>query len=335
MEGYMSKLVAIDGNSIMNRAFYGIMNSKLLMTSDGIYTNAIYGFLSILNKLLQDENPDYICVAFDLKAPTFRHKKYEEYKATRKGMPDELRVQMPIIKDILKAMNIKILELEGYEADDILGTISKYGDENGMDVLLLTGDRDYLQLATNKVTVRIPTTKMGKTDYADYTPEVIYEKFGIEPMQFIEIKGLMGDTSDNIPGVPGVGEKTAFSLIINARALIRLYVLIFGVMVFASILILGSTALLFTFLFSKPKLLIIPVRVIHLSEVTGLSGSSSSEIIRTKCFGSLVKFSLKAFEQGIQPYPGTSNALFIYFRNDTWLQSSTFPTSNGLDIFKS
>lgn len=147
------------------------------MTSDGIYTNAIYGFLSILNKLLQDENPDYICVAFDLKAPTFRHKKYEEYKATRKGMPDELRVQMPIIKDILKAMNIKILELEGYEADDILGTISKYGDENGMDVLLLTGDRDYLQLATNKVTVRIPTTKMGKTDYADYTPEVIYEKF--------------------------------------------------------------------------------------------------------------------------------------------------------------
>lgn len=219
----MSKLVAIDGNSIMNRAFYGIMNSKLLMTSDGIYTNAIYGFLSILNKLLQDENPDYICVAFDLKAPTFRHKKYEEYKATRKGMPDELRVQMPIIKDILKAMNIKILELEGYEADDILGTISKYGDENGMDVLLLTGDRDYLQLATNKVTVRIPTTKMGKTDYADYTPKVIYEKFGIEPMQFIEIKGLMGDTSDNIPGVPGVGEKTAFSLITKYKNLDTIY----------------------------------------------------------------------------------------------------------------
>ncbi len=219
----MSKLVAIDGNSIMNRAFYGIMNSKLLMTSDGIYTNAIYGFLSILNKLLQDENPDYICVAFDLKAPTFRHKKYEEYKATRKGMPDELRVQMPIIKDILKAMNIKILELEGYEADDILGTISKYGDENGMEVLLLTGDRDYLQLATDKVTVRIPTTKMGKTDYADYTPEVIYEKFGIEPMQFIEIKGLMGDTSDNIPGVPGVGEKTAFSLITKYKNLDTIY----------------------------------------------------------------------------------------------------------------
>ena len=219
----MSKLVAIDGNSIMNRAFYGIMNSKLLMTSDGTYTNAIYGFLSILNKLLQDENPDYICVAFDLKAPTFRHKKYEEYKATRKGMPDELRVQMPIIKDVLRAMNIKILELEGYEADDIIGTISKYGDENNIDVLLLTGDRDYLQLATDKVTVRIPTTKMGKTDYADYTPNVILEKFGIEPIQFIEIKGLMGDTSDNIPGVPGVGEKTAFSLITKYKNLDTIY----------------------------------------------------------------------------------------------------------------
>lgn len=219
----MSKLVAIDGNSIMNRAFYGIMNSKMLMTSDGTYTNAIYGFLSILNKLLQDENPDYICVAFDLKAPTFRHKKYEEYKATRKGMPDELRVQMPIIKDVLRAMNIKILELEGYEADDIIGTISKYGNENNIDVLLLTGDRDYLQLATDKVTVRIPTTKMGKTDYADYTPNVILEKFGIEPIQFIEIKGLMGDTSDNIPGVPGVGEKTAFSLITKYKNLDTIY----------------------------------------------------------------------------------------------------------------
>ena len=175
----MKKLVGIDGNSIMNRAFYGIMNSKLLMTSDGIYTNAIFGFLSILNKLIADENPDYICVAFDLKAPTFRHVKYEGYKATRKGMPDELRVQMPIIKDILRAMNIKILEMEGYEADDILGTLAKYGEDNDMSVLLLTGDRDYLQLASEKVTVRIPTTKMGKTESTDYTPEVILEKFGI------------------------------------------------------------------------------------------------------------------------------------------------------------
>ncbi len=209
----MKKLVGIDGNSIMNRAFYGIMGSKLLMTSDGVYTNAIYGFLSILNKLLVDENPDYICVAFDLKAPTFRHKKYEGYKATRKGMPDELRMQMPIIKDILRAMNIKILEMEGYEADDILGTLAKYGEENEMQVLLLTGDRDYLQLVSDTVTVRIPTTKMGKTESTDYTPETIKEVYGIEPKEFIETKALMGDTSDNIPGVPGVGEKTAFSLI--------------------------------------------------------------------------------------------------------------------------
>ncbi len=209
----MKKLVAIDGNSIMNRAFYGIMNAKMLMTSDGIYTNAIYGFLSILMKLLNEENPDYICVAFDLKAPTFRHKKYDGYKATRKGMPEELRMQMPIIKDVLKAMNISVLELEGYEADDILGTLARYGEDNDIEVLLLTGDRDALQLVSDKVTVRIPTTKMGKTESTDYSPEVVKEKFGINPIDFIQIKGLMGDTSDNIPGVPGVGEKTAFSLI--------------------------------------------------------------------------------------------------------------------------
>ena len=190
----MKKLVAIDGNSIMNRAFYGIMNSKMLMTSEGVYTNAIFGFLSILFKLLNEENPEYICVAFDLKAPTFRHKRYDGYKATRKGMPDELRVQMPIIKDILKAMNIKVLELEGYEADDILGTLAKYGEENEIDVLLLTGDRDALQLTSDKVTVRIPTTRMGKTESTDYTPAVVKEKFGIEPIEFIQIKGLMGDT---------------------------------------------------------------------------------------------------------------------------------------------
>lgn len=209
----MKKLVAIDGNSIMNRAFYGIMNSKLLVTADGTYTNAIYGFLSIFFKLLNDEKPDYICVTFDLKAPTFRHKKYDGYKATRKGMPDELRMQMPIIKDVLRAMNITILELEGYEADDILGTLAKYGDEHEIEVLLLTGDRDSLQLVSDNVTVRIPTTKMGTTESTDYTPAVVREKYGIEPIQFIQIKGLMGDTSDNIPGVPGVGEKTAFSLI--------------------------------------------------------------------------------------------------------------------------
>ena len=219
----MKKLVAIDGNSIMNRAFYGIMNSKLLMTTDGVYTNAIYGFLTILLKIINDEKPDYICVAFDLKAPTFRHKKYDGYKATRKGMPDELRVQMPIIKDVLRAMNITICELEGYEADDIIGTLSKKADEEGMKALLLTGDKDYLQLATRNVTVRIPTTKMGNTESTDYTPEVIKEKYGIDPIQFIQIKGLMGDTSDNIPGVPGVGEKTAFSLITKYHDLDNIY----------------------------------------------------------------------------------------------------------------
>ncbi len=219
----MKKLVAIDGNSIMNRAFYGIMNSRLLVTTDGTYTNAIYGFLSILFKLLNDEKPDYVCVTFDLKAPTFRHIKYDGYKATRKGMPDELRVQMPIIKEVLRAMNIPILELEGYEADDILGTLAKYGDEHDIQVLLLTGDRDSLQLVSNNVTVRIPTTKMGTTESTDYTPEIVREKYGIEPVQFIQIKGLMGDTSDNIPGVPGVGEKTAFGLITRYHDIDTIY----------------------------------------------------------------------------------------------------------------
>lgn len=219
----MKKLVAIDGNSIMNRAFYGIMNSKLLMTTDGVYTNAIFGFMTILLKILNEEKPDYICVAFDLKAPTFRHEKYKEYKGTRKGMPDELRVQMPIIKDVLRAMNISICEMEGYEADDIIGTLSKMAEKEGAEALLLTGDRDYLQLVTNKVTVRIPTTKMGNTESTDYTPSIVKEKYGIEPIEFIQIKGLMGDSSDNIPGVPGVGEKTAYSLIQKYKTLDYIY----------------------------------------------------------------------------------------------------------------
>lgn len=219
----MKKLVAIDGNSIMNRAFYGIMNSKMLMTTDGVYTNAIYGFMTILLKLLSEEKPDYICVAFDLKAPTFRHEKYKEYKGTRKGMPDELRVQMPIIKDVLRAMNIPICEMEGYEADDIIGTLSKMAEREGVEALLLTGDRDYLQLVTDKVTVRIPTTKMGNTESTDYTPSVVREKYGVEPIEMIQIKGLMGDSSDNIPGVPGVGEKTAYALIQKYKTLDYIY----------------------------------------------------------------------------------------------------------------
>ena len=209
----MEKLVLIDGNSIANRAFYGIMGSKLLMTKDGKYTNAVYGFLAILFKVLEDVKPDYIAVAFDLKAPTARHKMYEGYKATRKGMPEELAEQMPIIKDVLRAMNIDIIEKEGYEADDVLGTLSCYGEKQGLEVTILSGDRDTFQLATDKVTIRIPHTKAGKTETDLYDRAKIKEVYGLEPKQLIEVKGLQGDTSDNIPGVPGIGEKTALKLI--------------------------------------------------------------------------------------------------------------------------
>ena len=173
----MSKLVLIDGNSIMNRAFYGIMGGRALMTSDGMYTNAIYGFLAILFKLLEDVNPEYLVVSFDLKAPTARHKMYEGYKATRKGMPNELAQQMPVIKDILKAMNIDIVEKEGYEADDILGTLSRYGEKKGLDVIILSGDRDTFQLATDKVTIRIPRTKGGKTETEEYDRNKIKRRY--------------------------------------------------------------------------------------------------------------------------------------------------------------
>lgn len=209
----MDKLVLIDGNSIINRAFYGIMGNKMLMTEDGTYTNAVYGFLTILFKILEDIKPKYLGVAFDLKAPTKRHEKYEQYKANRKGMPDELAVQMPILKEVLKAMNIDIIEKEGYEADDILGTLAKWGEKQNLDVTILTGDRDSFQLIDENITVRIPRTKMGKTETEDYTPQKIEEEYGLKPLDLIEVKGLMGDASDNIPGVPGVGEKTALNLI--------------------------------------------------------------------------------------------------------------------------
>lgn len=219
----MERLVLVDGNSIMNRAFYGIMGSKMLTTKDGKYTNAVYGFLAILFKLLEDVNPQYLVVAFDLKAPTARHKLYERYKANRKGMPDELACQMPIIKQILKAMNIDIIEIEGYEADDILGTLSLYGEKEGLDVTILSGDRDTFQLATDKVTIRIPHTKAGKTETDEYNREKIIEKYGINPKQLIDVKGLQGDSSDNIPGVPGVGEKTALTLIQKYGSIENLY----------------------------------------------------------------------------------------------------------------
>lgn len=219
----MSNLVLVDGNSIMNRAFYGIMSSKMLTTSDGTYTNAVYGFLTILFKIQEDLNPDYLAVAFDLKGPTKRHEMYEGYKANRHGMPDELAVQMPIIKDVLRAMNVKIVEKQGYEGDDILGTISRVAEEKGINVTILSGDRDTFQLTSDKVTVRIPRTKMGKTENEDYNRERVIEEYGIEPNQLIDVKGLMGDTSDNIPGIPGVGEKTALSLIKNYKSLENLY----------------------------------------------------------------------------------------------------------------
>ena len=219
----MKKLVLIDGNSIMNRAFYGIMGSKALTTKDGKYTNAIYGFLAILFKLLEDEKPEYIAVSFDLKAPTERHKLYEAYKANRHGMPNELAEQMPIIKEVLKAMNIDIVEKEGYEGDDIIGTLSKYGEEKGLEVIILSGDRDTFQLATNNVKIHIPRTKAGKTETEIFDRNKVKEVYGIEPKQLIEVKGLQGDTSDNIPGVPGIGEKTALSLIQKYETIDNLY----------------------------------------------------------------------------------------------------------------
>ncbi len=218
-----NRLLIIDGNSIMNRAFYGIMSSKSLMSADGTYTNAIYGFLSILFKELEDLKPDYIAVAFDLKAPTHRHKMYAEYKGTRHAMPDELAQQMPIIKEILKCMNITIIEKEGYEADDVLGTISKEAEKGGHLVTILSGDRDTFQLASDKVTIRIPRTKMGKTETEDYDEAKIEEEYGVKPAQMIQVKGLMGDASDNIPGVPGVGEKTALKLIKEYKNIDNLY----------------------------------------------------------------------------------------------------------------
>ena len=219
----MSRLLLVDGNSIMNRAFYGIMGSKMLMTLDGTYTNAVYGFLAILFKIEEDLKPDYIAVAFDLKAPTARHKMYEGYKATRHGMPNELAEQMPIIKEILKSMNITIIEKEGYEADDILGTLSKRGEKEGAEVTILTGDRDAFQLASDHITVRIPRTKAGKTEVEDFDRNKVLEVYGLEPEKLIEVKGLQGDTSDNIPGVPGIGEKTALSIVKEYGSIEKLY----------------------------------------------------------------------------------------------------------------
>ena len=217
-----NRLLLIDGNSIANRAFYGIMNGKML-SANGIHTNAIYGFFAILFKEIEDLAPEYIGVTFDLKAPTHRHNLYAEYKGTRHGMPDELKEQMPVIKEILQAMNIKVLQKEGFEADDLLGTYSKKAEEENHLVTILSGDRDTFQLATNNITIRIPRTSGGRTTEFDYDREKILEEYGIEPKKLIEVKALMGDTSDNIPGVPGIGEKTALKMIVEYGDIDKLY----------------------------------------------------------------------------------------------------------------
>ncbi|MCQ2451004.1 MAG: DNA polymerase I [Clostridia bacterium] len=214
------KLLAIDGNSIINRAFYGI---KLLSTKDGVYTNAVYGFINILNKLIETESPDGVAVAFDLKKPTFRHKEYAEYKAGRKPMPEELRGQFPILKEWLTLAGYKVIECEGFEADDILGTLAYNCRISGHLCSIATGDRDSLQLISDNTKVLLAATKMGRPEIINYTKEALFEKYGLEPKEMIELKALMGDSSDNIPGVPGVGEKTATDLISRFHTIQNIY----------------------------------------------------------------------------------------------------------------
>ncbi|MBO4940888.1 MAG: DNA polymerase I [Clostridia bacterium] len=216
----MKKLLIIDGNSILNRAYYGI---RMLNAPDGTPTNAVYGFLNILFKNLEEDAPDYLCVAFDVKEKTFRHKMYEEYKAQRKPAPEDFLVQLPLIKEVLAAMNCKCLELPGYEADDIIGTVSRICDEEDIECLILTGDKDDLQLASRNTKIKLVITRMGATTTTVYDANGVYDKYLVTPKEFIDVKALMGDTSDNIPGVKGIGEKTAFSLIEKYKSLDNIY----------------------------------------------------------------------------------------------------------------
>lgn len=216
----MSKLVLVDGHSILNRAFYGVPD---LTNAAGLHTNAIYGFLNILFKILDEESPDYLTVAFDVKAPTFRHEMFKEYKGTRKPMPEELREQVPVMKEVLQAMGIRIIEQAGYEADDLLGTIAKRAEAEGIDVSLVSGDRDLLQIATDRIRIRIPKTKGGKTEIENYYAADVEARYQVNPVQFIDLKALMGDTADNIPGVPKVGEKTATDLMVQFGSLDGIY----------------------------------------------------------------------------------------------------------------
>ena len=214
------KLLALDGNSIANRAFYGI---KLLSTKEGQYTNAIYGFINILNSLIERENPDGVAVAFDLRAPTFRHKMYDEYKAGRKPMPEELASQFPVLKELLALLGHHCIELQGYEADDILGTLSLEAEKTDDVCVISTGDRDSLQLVSEHTSVLLAATKMGRPEIIEYTPATLFEKYGLTPPEMIELKALMGDASDHIPGVAGVGEKTATDLIKRFHSIDEIY----------------------------------------------------------------------------------------------------------------
>ncbi len=216
----MDKLLLVDGHSILNRAFYGLPD---LTNSKGQHTNAVLGFINMILKVIEEEKPTHLAVAFDLHAPTFRHKMYKEYKGTRKGMPEELRSQVPLMKEMLRNMNVRILELEGFEADDIIGTMSVFGQNNGMDVTILSGDRDLLQLATEKVRIKLPKTKGGKTTVEEYYADDVFNLYGVTPKEFIDMKGLMGDASDNIPGVPGIGEKTAGKIIADYKSIENAY----------------------------------------------------------------------------------------------------------------
>ena len=214
------KLMVLDGNSIINRAFYGV---KPLTTRDGLYTNAIFGFLNMLQRFIDEEQPEALCVAFDRREPTFRHEADASYKATRKGMPEELAQQMPVMKQVLCAMSIPCYEMVGYEADDLLGTISRRCEKRGWECVIVTGDRDSLQLITDRTRVKLVTTRMGQTSTADMTPALFREQYGFDPIHMIDLKALMGDSSDNIPGVPGIGEKTATALVQRYGSIDALY----------------------------------------------------------------------------------------------------------------
>lgn len=215
------KIVLIDGHSILNRAFYGLPD---LTNSEGLHTNAVYGFLNILFRTLEEEQPQYLAVAFDVHAPTFRHQMYADYKGTRKPMPSELREQVPMLKEVLRAMDIELVEKAGYEADDILGTLAERCEKKGMEVTVVSGDRDILQLASDRIMIRMPKTVRGKTTIENYHAKEVLERYQVEPKQIIELKALMGDTSDNIPGIPGVGEKTATKLIEEYGSIENAYV---------------------------------------------------------------------------------------------------------------